>query len=88
MLVGNKVDLSKSSREVETEKGRSLAEEEELLFIETTALDATNIDAAFNILISKIYSNISEKSKTAPNQPITKKRIQSRFPRVRGLFSL
>ncbi|KAG1374992.1 hypothetical protein G6F61_008854 [Rhizopus arrhizus] len=57
MLVGNKADLSESSREVETEEGRSLAEEEGLLFIETSALDATNIDTAFNALIGDSYLN-------------------------------
>ncbi|KAG1136884.1 hypothetical protein G6F38_011723 [Rhizopus arrhizus] len=98
MLVGNKVDLSKSSREVETEEGRSLAEEEGLLFIETSALDATNIDKAFTTLIGKLCSNmhekpqaiptnLPEKPQATPNQSITKKRMQSRFPRVRGLFS-
>ncbi|KAG1487835.1 hypothetical protein G6F47_012640 [Rhizopus delemar] len=66
MLVGNKVDLGESSREVKTEEGRSLAEEEGLLFIETSALDATNIDAAFTILISKICSNFSTKTQGCP----------------------
>ncbi|EIE91927.1 hypothetical protein G6F46_012079 [Rhizopus delemar] len=87
MLVGNKVDLSKSSREVETEEGRSLAEEEGLLFIETSALDATNIDTAFTTFLSKLCSNLPKKPKTTPSQPITKRSIQSRLPRVRGLFS-
>ncbi|KAG1046494.1 hypothetical protein G6F43_011024 [Rhizopus delemar] len=62
MLVGNKVDLGESSREVKTEEGRSLAEEEGLLFIETSALDATNIDAAFTILISKLCPSFSDKN--------------------------
>ncbi|KAG0740486.1 hypothetical protein G6F62_010290 [Rhizopus arrhizus] len=62
MLVGNKVDLSESSRAVETEEGRSLAEEG-LLFIETSALDATNIDTAFTTLIGKLCSNLPEKPK-------------------------
>jgi GTPase SAR1 family protein len=62
MLVGNKVDLSKSRREVETEEGRSLAEEG-LLFIETSALDATNVDTAFTTLISKLCSNLPKKPK-------------------------
>ncbi|KAG1141909.1 hypothetical protein G6F37_007916 [Rhizopus arrhizus] len=87
MLVGNKADLSESSREVETEEGRSLAEEEGLLFIETSALDATNIDTAFTTLIGKLCSNLPKKPKATPSQSITKKRMQSRFPRVRGLFS-
>ncbi|KAG0735994.1 hypothetical protein G6F23_011220 [Rhizopus arrhizus] len=98
MLVGNKADLSESSREVETEEGRSLAEEEGLLFIETSAKDATNINTAFTTLIGKFCSNIYEKLKAiptnlpekpqaTPSQSITKKRMQSRFPRVRALFS-
>ncbi|KAG1128576.1 hypothetical protein G6F38_013603 [Rhizopus arrhizus] len=87
MLVGNKVDLSESSREVETEEGRSLAEEEGLLFIETSALDATNIDKAFTTLIGKLCSNLPEKPQATPSQSITKKRMQSRFLRIRGLFS-
>ncbi|KAG1135937.1 hypothetical protein G6F38_012419 [Rhizopus arrhizus] len=98
MLVGNKVDLSKSSREIETEEGRSLAEEEGFLFIETSAKDATNIDTAFTTLIGKLCSNLPEKPKdtptnlpekpqATPSQSITKKCMQSRFPRVRGLFS-
>ncbi|KAG1179216.1 hypothetical protein G6F55_007346 [Rhizopus delemar] len=66
MLVGNKVDLSKFSRVVETEEGRLLAEEEELLFIETSALDAASIDAAFIILLSKICSNFSTKTQGCP----------------------
>jgi GTPase SAR1 family protein len=87
MLVGNKVDLSKASREVETEEGRSLAEEEGFLFIETSALDTTNINTAFTTLISKLCSNMYEKLKATPSQSITKKCMQSRFPRIRGLFS-
>ncbi|KAG0980868.1 hypothetical protein G6F28_011547 [Rhizopus arrhizus] len=61
MLVVNKVDLSESRRVVDTEEGRSLAEEEGLLFIETSALDATNIDTAFTTLIGKICLNLPEK---------------------------
>ncbi len=61
MLVVNKVDLSESRRVVDTEEGRSLAEEEGLLFIETSAKDATNIDTAFTTLIGKICLNLPEK---------------------------
>ena len=120
MLVGNKADLSESSRVVETEEGRSLAEKEGLLFIETSAKDATNIKKAFKTLIVKLCSNLPEKPQAiptnlpekpqaiptdlpekpqaiptnlpekpqaTPSQSITKKRMQLRFPRVRGLFS-
>ncbi|KAH9770887.1 hypothetical protein WN944_019475 [Citrus x changshan-huyou] len=60
MLVGNKCDLD-SIRDVSTEEGKSLAEEEGLFFMETSALDSTNVEAAFEVVIREIYSNISRK---------------------------
>ncbi|KAK7395472.1 hypothetical protein VNO78_16031 [Psophocarpus tetragonolobus] len=60
MLVGNKCDLE-NIREVSTEEGKSLAEEEGLFFMETSALDATNVQTAFEIVIREIYNNISRK---------------------------
>ncbi|KAL2336763.1 hypothetical protein Fmac_011209 [Flemingia macrophylla] len=61
MLVGNKCDLD-NIREVSTEEGKSLAEEEGLFFIETSALDCTNVQTAFEIVIREIYNNISRKT--------------------------
>ncbi|TKY66207.1 Ras-related protein RABA5b [Spatholobus suberectus] len=60
MLVGNKCDLE-NIREVSTEEGKSLAEEEGLFFMETSALDSTNVQTAFEIVIREIYNNISRK---------------------------
>ncbi|CAI8612477.1 unnamed protein product [Vicia faba] len=60
MLVGNKCDLE-SIREVSTEEGKAFAEEEGLFFMETSALDATNVQKAFEIVIREIYNNISRK---------------------------
>lgn len=60
MLVGNKCDLE-NIREVSIEEGKSLAEEESLFFIETSALDSTNVYAAFEIVIRDIYSNVGKK---------------------------
>ncbi|CAA2965088.1 ras-related RABA5b-like [Olea europaea subsp. europaea] len=60
MLVGNKCDLE-NIREVSMEDGKSLAEEEGLFFIETSALDSTNVNKAFEIVIREIYNNISRK---------------------------
>ncbi|KAM7521881.1 hypothetical protein LguiA_011783 [Lonicera macranthoides] len=60
MLVGNKCDLD-NIREVSMEEGKSLAEEESLFFIETSALDSTNVYAAFEIVIRDIYNNVSKK---------------------------
>ncbi|PKU63525.1 Ras-related protein RABA5c [Dendrobium catenatum] len=61
MLVGNKCDLE-DIRAVSVEEGKSLAEAEGLFFIETSALDSTNVKAAFEIVIKEIYNNISRKS--------------------------
>ncbi|XP_057808380.1 ras-related protein RABA5b-like [Salvia miltiorrhiza] len=60
MLVGNKCDLE-NIREVSVEEGKSLAEEEGLFFIETSALDSTNVMKAFEIVIHEIYDKVSRK---------------------------
>ncbi|CAO3669950.1 unnamed protein product [Rhizopus stolonifer] len=90
MLVGNKVDLSESSRQVTTEEGGALAEQEGFLFIETSALDATNVDKAFATVFDTIYSNLPKKTNeptTDGVQPTAGERIQLRPPSVRGLSS-
>ncbi|KAL4309337.1 hypothetical protein GQ457_01G034340 [Hibiscus cannabinus] len=60
MLVGNKCDLE-DSREVGLDEGKRLAESEELFFIETSALDSTNVETAFEMVIREIYNNVSRK---------------------------
>ncbi|KAM3382493.1 ras-related protein RABA5b [Capsicum galapagoense] len=60
MLVGNKCDLE-NIRDVSVEDGKNLAEEEGLFFIETSALDSTNVKTAFEIVIREIYKNVSRK---------------------------
>ncbi|OMO60026.1 Small GTPase superfamily [Corchorus capsularis] len=61
MLVGNKCDLE-NIRDVSVEEGKSLAEEEGLFFMETSALDSTNVQTAFEIVIREIYNNVSRKA--------------------------
>ncbi|KAE8734090.1 Ras-related protein RABA5a [Hibiscus syriacus] len=60
MLVGNKCDLE-DSREVSLEEGKILAASEGLFFVETSALDSTNVQTAFEIVIREIYNNVSRK---------------------------
>ncbi|GAV70758.1 Ras domain-containing protein [Cephalotus follicularis] len=60
MLVGNKCDLE-NIRDVSKEEGKTLAEEEGLFFMETSALDSTNVEAAFEVVIRQIYNNVSRK---------------------------
>ncbi|KAF3337325.1 ras-related protein RABA2a-like protein [Carex littledalei] len=60
MLIGNKTDL-KHLRAVATEDAQGYAEKEELSYIETSALDATNVEAAFQMILGDIYRTISKK---------------------------
>ncbi|XP_043722667.1 ras-related protein RABA5c [Telopea speciosissima] len=60
MLVGNKCDLE-NIRDVSVEEGKSLAEAEGLFFMETSALDSTNVKKAFEMVIREIYNNVSRK---------------------------
>ncbi|KAB2043156.1 hypothetical protein Goshw_006243 [Gossypium schwendimanii] len=61
MLIGNKTDL-KHLRAVSTEDGQSYAEKEGLSFIETSALEAINVEKAFQTILSEIYRIMSKKS--------------------------
>ncbi|GMP78308.1 hypothetical protein CsSME_00034278 [Camellia sinensis var. sinensis] len=60
ILVGNKCDLE-NIRTVSVEEGKSLAEAEGLFFMETSALDSTNVITAFEMVIREIYNNVSRK---------------------------
>ncbi|KAL6624573.1 hypothetical protein ACP70R_031894 [Stipagrostis hirtigluma subsp. patula] len=60
MLVGNKTDL-KHLRAVATEDAQSYAEAEGLSYIETSALEATNVEEAFQLILGDIYRAISKK---------------------------
>nr|GMD06622.1 ras-related protein raba1c [Ipomoea batatas] len=61
MLVGNKSDL-RHLVAVSTEDGRSLAERESLYFMETSALEATNVENAFSEVLAQIYHVVSKKA--------------------------
>ncbi|KAM8817665.1 ras-related protein Rab-25 isoform 1-T1 [Rhynchonycteris naso] len=50
MLVGNKSDLSQA-REVPSDEARMFAETNGLLFLETSALDSTNVELAFETVL-------------------------------------
>ncbi|KAJ0623841.1 putative small GTPase, P-loop containing nucleoside triphosphate hydrolase [Helianthus debilis subsp. tardiflorus] len=60
MLVGNKCDLE-NIRAVSVEDGKNLAEQNGLFFMETSALDSTNVKTAFEMVIREIYNNVSRK---------------------------
>ncbi|XP_068658666.1 ras-related protein RABA6b-like [Aristolochia californica] len=60
-LVGNKSDLV-HMREVGEEEGKSLAEREELCFMETSALENRNVEDAFLQMITRIREILKQKS--------------------------
>lgn len=61
MLIGNKSDLS-NLRQVETDTAREFAEKESLSFLETSAMESTNVETAFFTVLSEIYKVVSKKA--------------------------
>lgn len=64
MLIGNKSDLE-TLREVSTEDAKDFAQRENLFFMETSALEATNVEPAFLTVLTEIYRVISKKTLVA-----------------------
>lgn len=58
MLVGNKCDL-RHLRAVPTEEAAEFAKKHDLAFIETSALDSTNVDLAFRTILEEIYKIVT-----------------------------
>ncbi|KAF3326447.1 ras-related protein Rab11D-like protein [Carex littledalei] len=67
MLVGNKCDLS-DERAVSSDDAREFAEKESLFFLETSALEATNIENAFQTVLTEIFNVVNKKNVTASGQ--------------------
>ncbi|KAL0218585.1 hypothetical protein P9112_004238 [Eukaryota sp. TZLM1-RC] len=59
MLVGNKCDLT-FARTVTAEEAADYARRNDLSFLETSALDGTNVDQAFQDVLSHIYRKDSQ----------------------------
>ncbi|KAF9664304.1 hypothetical protein SADUNF_Sadunf16G0004400 [Salix dunnii] len=70
MMAGNKSDL-KHLRAVQEEDGHALAEKEGLSFLETSALEGTNIEKAFQTILTEIYHIISKKALAAQEAAAT-----------------
>lgn len=60
IIVGNKSDL-KHLRIVETKRGRQYAADQDMLFMETSALDSTNVTEAFEDLVMQIYEGVKKR---------------------------
>jgi len=69
MLVGNKSDL-KHLRAVPTEEATKFSTDNGLSFIETSALDASNVESAFQTILGDIYRIVSSKSLAQDADPI------------------
>lgn len=59
MLIGNKSDLD-GRRQVSKDEGEAFAKEHGLIFLETSAKTAANVEEAFINTAAKIYTNIAD----------------------------
>ena len=65
VLIGNKCEMAEN-RQVTTEEGRNLAEENEMTFLETSAKTGENVFEIFSKASQRILNDISNK-KIDPN---------------------
>lgn len=63
MLVGNKSDL-RHLRAVPIEEAKGFAEKNGLSFLETSALDSSNVELAFQTILTAIYRIVSQRQMT------------------------
>ncbi|XP_022774995.1 ras-related protein Rab11A-like isoform X2 [Durio zibethinus] len=64
ILIGNKSDLE-NQREVPTEDAKEFAQKEGLFFLETSALEATNVETAFLTVLTEIFNIVNKKNLVA-----------------------
>lgn len=90
MIIGNKSDL-KHMRRVQTEEAMGLAKGKNFSFMETSALNATNVNDAFISLITQIFHRINQKdlaSARVKNDPktFTSKEVELENKNQTGTF--
>ncbi|KAM3341691.1 hypothetical protein P3S68_026657 [Capsicum galapagoense] len=61
MLIGNKTDF-KDQRVVPTEDAKEFAQKEGLFFLETSAMEARNVEDAFLTLLTEIFNIVNKKN--------------------------
>ncbi|XP_055829084.1 ras-related protein Rab11D-like [Solanum dulcamara] len=64
MLIGNKTDLE-DQRAVPTEDAKEFSQKEGLFFLETSALEATNVEDAFLTVLTEIFNIVIKKNLVA-----------------------
>ncbi|KAL1217241.1 Ras-related protein RABA4c [Cardamine amara subsp. amara] len=64
MLIGNKTDLG-TLRAIPTEDAKEFAQRENLFFMETSALDSSNVEPSFLTVLTEIYRIVSKKNLVA-----------------------
>ena len=64
IMIGNKIDLE-DERAVPTEDAKEFAEKEGLFFLETSALEATNVKNAFMAVLTEIFNIVNRKNLVA-----------------------
>lgn len=60
IVVGNKLDL-RHIRSVSTIEAQHMSRSKNAFFIETSALDATNVEKAFNQVVREIYDRVMQR---------------------------
>lgn len=65
MLVGNKCDL-RHLRAVPTEEAKAFAMKNDLSFMETSALDATNVELAFQQILGEVLHVVTKSTMKSP----------------------
>ncbi|BBH05727.1 RAB GTPase homolog A4A [Prunus dulcis] len=64
ILIGNKSDLE-NQRAILTEDAKEFAQKEGLFFLETSALESTNVESAFLTVLTEIFNIVNKKSLAA-----------------------
>jgi len=77
MLIGNKSDL-RHLRAVSTDEARELAANHKLFFTETSALDSSNVELAFQKVLGEIYRKVSQKALEGPGTTGSRQDANSR----------
>lgn len=85
MLIGNKSDL-KHLRAVKTDEASSYAEQRNMAYMETSALDSTNVDLAFQRLTTEVYNLAVQSENSSPGRNTTTGRVRiSAKPKIKEL---